>query len=236
MNSNIIHDKKFRKGFTKCRLKEYGLNSDNIIFEITERVAVIDRDTFLSSIHHYKNQNYGIAIDDVGAGYSGLNFIANVRPDLIKLDMNLVRDIDKDETKQLLCKAMVDFGKNAGILLIAEGIETEDELRTLIQLNVDLGQGYFLGIPQESFQDITPDRAGLIVKYHTKNNAWKYRNSVYPIIGHLAKPGYTFSPREKAEKIYETLRLHSVITEFTVIEDVVGYYIRKWLDRDNKDN
>ncbi|MEY8356930.1 EAL domain-containing protein [Lachnospiraceae bacterium 54-53] len=148
VNSNILHDKEFREGFTKSRLNEYGLDSDNIIFEITERVAVMDNDAFLGSIHHYKNQKYGIAIDDVGAGHSGLNTIASVRPHLIKLDMNLVRGIDQDETKQLLCKAMVDFSKNAGILMIAEGIETEAELKTLIKLNVDLGQGFFLDVPR----------------------------------------------------------------------------------------
>ncbi|MDF2873001.1 MAG: hypothetical protein K0R05_4576 [Anaerocolumna sp.] len=91
VNSNIIHDKDFREGFTKSSLTAYGLDSGNVIFEITERVAVIDNNAFLTSINHYKSQNYGIAIDDFGAGYSGLNIIASVRPDFIKLDMNLIR-------------------------------------------------------------------------------------------------------------------------------------------------
>lgn len=219
VNSNIIHDEKFQEGFTKSRLDEYGLDSDNIIFEITERVAVLDNSAFLGSINHYKSQNYGIAIDDVGAGYSGLNIIADVMPNLIKLDMNLIRDIDKDKTKQLLCKAMVDFGKSAGIQLIAEGIETEEELKTLIKLNVDLGQGYFLGVPQESFVDIAPEKAAMITKYREKNYNEKIRSSVYPIIGYLAKPGYTFSPKEKAETVYGTLRLNPTITEFAVVEN-----------------
>lgn len=232
VNSNIIHDEKFREGFTRSRLNEYGLNPDNIIFEITERIAVLDINAFLGSISHYKSQNYGIAIDDVGAGYSGLNIIAGVRPNLIKLDMNLVRDIDKDETKQLLCRAMVDFGKSAGIQLIAEGIETEEELKTLIKLKVDLGQGYFLGIPQESFSDITPEKIKMIKKYHEKTYAEKIQSSVYPIIGYLSKPGYTFSPDEKAENIYETLRLNPTITEFTVVENEIpaGFMTREDLN------
>lgn len=222
VNSNIIYDKKFQESFTRYRLNEYGLDSNNIIFEITEHVAVTDSNAFLGSVHHYKNQNYGIAIDDVGAGYSGLNIIASVRPDLIKLNMTLVRNIDQDETRQLLCKAMVDFSKNAGILLIAEGIETDGELRTLIKLNVDLGQGYFLGIPQKIIEEISPKKTEMIIKYHANNHIRKYRNSVYPIIGCLSKPGYTFSPIEKAEKIYETLRLNPSITEFTVVEDEIA--------------
>ena len=146
VNPNIIHDDGFRNGFTKSRLDAYGLDFHNVIFEVTERVSIVDNDAFLSSINHYKNQNYGIAIDDVGAGYSGLNTLSDVRPNLIKLDINLIRNVDKDETKQLLCKAMADFGQSAGIKLIAEGIETEEELETLIKLNLKRSAVYEIGV------------------------------------------------------------------------------------------
>lgn len=228
VNSNIIHDEAFKKGFTKKRLEKYGLDASKIIFEITERVAILDSNAFSGSINHYKNQSYGIAIDDFGAGYSGLNVIASVRPNLIKLDMHLVRDIDKDEIKQLLCKTMVNFGRSAGIQLIAEGIETDEELRTLIKLKVDYGQGYFLGIPQEMLKNIGPEKVELIKKYHSRQYVENVRSSVYPIIGHLAKPGYTFSPEEKAGNIYETLRHNPTITEFAIINNDVteGFMVR----------
>ncbi|MDR2732007.1 MAG: EAL domain-containing protein, partial [Fibromonadaceae bacterium] len=113
VDPNVIHDEEFRNGFTMECLKEYRLNPGNVIFEITERVAVTDNDAFLKAIDHYKNQSFSIAIDDVGAGFSGLNTIASVKPNYIKIDMNLIRNIDKDEIKQLLCKAMVDFGMNS---------------------------------------------------------------------------------------------------------------------------
>ena len=231
VNPNIIHDHGFRNGFTKSRLDEYGLDFHNVIFEVTERVSIADNDAFLSSINHYKNQNYGIAIDDVGAGYSGLNILSDVRPNLIKLDMNLIRDIDKDEIKQLLCKAMADFGQSAGIKLIAEGIETEEELETLIKLNVDFGQGYFLGIPRKSFADIAPEKIEIINRYHTKKYIEKVKTSIYPIIGHLSKPGYCFSPDAKVEKIYNIMRLNPTITEFAVIEDdaAIGFMTRTTL-------
>jgi len=219
VNPNIIHDEKFREGFTKTCLNEYGLDVHNIIFEITERVAIMDSEAFMGSINHYRNQNYGIAIDDVGAGYSGLNTIANVRPNIMKLDMGLVRNIDKDETKQFLCKAMVDFSKSAGILLVAEGVETEEELKTLIKLNVDLGQGYFLGIPRQKFADIAPEKIETIKNAHTKKYTEKIRSSTYPIIGHLSKQGYCFFPDEKIEDIYEILSLNPTITDFTIIEN-----------------
>ena len=239
VNPNIIHDEKFmegftrtdKAGFTKTCLDEYGIDFHNIIFEITERVAIIDSEAFMGSIKHYRDQKYGIAIDDVGAGYSGLNTIANVRPNIMKLDMGLIRNIDKDETKQFLCKAMVDFGKSAEIILIAEGIETEEELKTLIKLNVDLGQGYFLDIPRQTFINIAPEKIEMIKNTHTKKYTEKIRSSIYPIIGHLSKQGHCFSPEEKIEDIYKTLKLNHTITDFIVIEDgiVVSFMSRATL-------
>ena len=222
VNPNIIHDEAFMEGFTKDRLNEYGLHFQDVVFEITERTAVMDSDAFSESVSHYRDQSFGIAIDDVGAGYSGLNVIANVRPGLIKLDLHLIRDIDKDETKQLLCKAMVDFCRSAGIGSIAEGVETEEELETLIKLNIDFAQGYFLGIPRNSFAEIAPEKVGMIQTYHEKRYHQKTKSSVYPIIGHLAKSGYSLSPDERAEYVYETLRLNPTITEFTAVEKDVA--------------
>jgi len=173
VNPNIIHDAEFKSGFTKSRLEKYGLNFKNIVFEITERSAILNSETFFESINHYKSQNYNIAIDDVGSGFSGLNTINEIRPNIIKLDMNLTRNIDKDEIKQNLCKAMVDFGKNCGIKLIVEGIETKEELKTLINLNVELGQGYYLGIPQETFVNIEPEKVKTIEKYQVASKTGK---------------------------------------------------------------
>ncbi|MDR2593416.1 MAG: GGDEF domain-containing protein [Fibromonadaceae bacterium] len=231
VNPNVINDVQFKDGFTKRHLvHEYGqdLNFNNIVFEITERSVIVDKKAFLDSIEHYRKQNYGIAIDDVGSGYSGLNVINDIKPDIIKLDMNLIRNIDKDETKQFLCKAMIGFGKNAEIKIIAEGIETEEELQMLIKLGVDFGQGYFLGIPRKSFEDIAPEKISMIEKYHSKKYVEKFKNSIYPSIGYLSRKGYCLSPNEKSEDVYEMLRLNPTITEFTIVEHevAVGFMTR----------
>ncbi|BCJ97864.1 GGDEF domain-containing protein [Anaerocolumna chitinilytica] len=222
VNSNIIYDKNFIEGFTKSSLITYGLYSDDVIFEITERVAVNDMNAFLASINHYKSQGYGIAIDDFGVGYSGLNIIASVKPNFIKLDMNLIRDIDKEEIKQMVCKAMVDFGANAGIQVIAEGIETEEELNTLIKLNVNLGQGYFLGMPERTFQNLAPHKIELIKALRAKIYADNIKSSAYPIAGYLARAGHTFSSDEIAEDVYEILRHDPSIKGFTILENEVA--------------
>jgi EAL domain-containing protein (putative c-di-GMP-specific phosphodiesterase class I) len=169
VDPNVINNEEFKNDFTIEYLEKHKLNPSNVIFEVTERSTITDNDAFLKAIDHYKSQNFSIAIDDVGAGFSGLNTIASIKPNYIKIDMNLIRNIDKDEIKQLLCKAMVDFGMSSGIKLIAEGIETEEELKTLIRLKVDYGQGYYLGIPQETFEDINPKKTEIITKNYSKH-------------------------------------------------------------------
>lgn len=82
---------------------------------------------FIATIDHYKSQDFKIAIDDAGAGYSGLNLISDVNSNFIKLDMKLIRDIDKNRLKYALVKGMVEFSKASNVFLIAEGIETIEE-------------------------------------------------------------------------------------------------------------
>ena len=116
---------KFRQGFTKEYLDKFSIDPKNIIFEINEKAAVKNVMEFRKTVNNYKEQNYKIAIDDAGAGYSGLNMISDIHPHFLKLDMNLIRDIDKDHMKQALVKSMVEFSKMSNTYLIAEGIETE---------------------------------------------------------------------------------------------------------------
>ena len=88
-----------------------------------------------------------MAVDDAGAGYAGLRHILRLSPNLIKLDMELTQGIEGDRAKTALASAMIAFGSEIGAEIIAEGIETEGELKALQSLGVQRGQGYYLGRP-----------------------------------------------------------------------------------------
>lgn len=162
VNPNVLHDESFQKGLTKEYLNQYNISSGNIIFEITEKNIIKDIDGFIATIDHYKNQDYKIAIDDAGAGYSGLNLISDINPNYIKLDMKLTRDIHTDSLKSALVRGMVEVSKISNISLIAEGIETEEEMETLIDLGVQFGQGYFIQYPDAEVKEIDPGIIGRI--------------------------------------------------------------------------
>lgn len=166
INPEIINSLKFKDSFTREYLKKYNLNCDNIIFEITERDEVKNVNSFIETIKHRKGQKYQIAIDDVGAAHSGLNRICHIKPHYLKLDMELVRDVDKDFMKQAIIKSMYELSKLTEASLIAEGIETEAELNTLIEIGVQYGQGYFI---QRAEPDIIPIKNEVINIIKTLN-------------------------------------------------------------------
>lgn len=228
VNPNIINDSEFTEGFTKRRLEKYGLASESIIIEITERVSVTNRKLFSKTIQHYKKQDYGIAIDDVGSGYSGLNTIVNIQPHYIKIDMNLIRDIDKDDIKQAMCKSLVDFCKNAEIDVIAEGIETEEELKMLIRIGVTYGQGYFLAMPSKKFEDINGEKIDMITSEHIKKYKENILSSVYPKIETLCNEALIVSPTEKCIDIHDMLIKNPLINEICILENqkIIGFITR----------
>jgi diguanylate cyclase/phosphodiesterase len=129
------------KGLPKEYLDKFAIDPKRIIFEITESEAINHLADFIKTIDNYKEQDYRIAIDDAGAGYSGLNLISDIHPNYIKLDMKLIRDIDKDTTKQSLVRCLNEFSEYTETALIAEGIETKEELLTLIEIGVQYGPG-----------------------------------------------------------------------------------------------
>ena len=98
----ITYDPEFISGFTQEKLLNLGLNSEDIIFEITEKTFVISPDVFTEALSHYQNQGFKIAIDDFGSGYSGLARICSFSPDYLKIDMSIVRGIDKNKKKRSL--------------------------------------------------------------------------------------------------------------------------------------
>jgi PAS domain S-box-containing protein len=123
-----------------------GLEGRHLVVEITERSAVDDYAAIRSALERMGDQ-MSLAVDDAGAGFSSLRHIIELSPRFVKLDMRLVRGVDTDAARQALIAGMVHFANETGCVLVAEGIETEAERRSLRRLGVNFGQGYLLGRP-----------------------------------------------------------------------------------------
>lgn len=118
-----------------------------LTLELTEHAAVECYEELAASLDPLRERGLKLAIDDAGAGFAGLQHILRLQPDIIKLDMTLIQKIDVDPARRALAGAMQMFARQTGAVLIAEGVETKDELSTLAQLSFMRAQGFLLGKP-----------------------------------------------------------------------------------------
>lgn len=121
--------------------------TDQIMFEVTEGEKVKDHEHLRNIFAEYKKHNFTTAIDDFGAGYAGLNLLADWQPDIIKLDMALTRNINSDHVRRSLVFAILSVCRDLSIRVIAEGVETIEECLTLADEGVTLFQGYLFAKP-----------------------------------------------------------------------------------------
>jgi EAL domain-containing protein (putative c-di-GMP-specific phosphodiesterase class I) len=121
--------------------------AQRVVLEITERASLDVVPDARAKIVELRRMGFRIAIDDLGAGYAGLTSFATLEPELVKLDMSLVRDVDKNPMKGKLVRSMTALCKDLGMLVVAEGVETIEERDRLVELGCDLLQGYLLGRP-----------------------------------------------------------------------------------------
>uniref|UniRef100_A0A4Y8Q2M0 EAL domain-containing protein n=1 Tax=Paenibacillus athensensis TaxID=1967502 RepID=A0A4Y8Q2M0_9BACL len=119
-----------------------------IVLEITERHNIRDYAHMGSIMARYRTQGFRFAVDDAGAGYSSLQSISELIPDIIKIDKSVIQNIDQLSVKQSLLKALLFFAENINCEVIAEGVEREEEADMLLHLKVQMGQGFYFARPQ----------------------------------------------------------------------------------------
>jgi EAL domain-containing protein (putative c-di-GMP-specific phosphodiesterase class I) len=133
----------------------FHLPIDRIVLEVTEGEVIYDQAHFAEVINQYRGLGLKVAIDDFGAGYSGLNLLADFQPDQIKLDMKLVRGIERHGPRQAIVRAIDQACQDLGIDVIAEGVETVEEYAWLANQGIRLFQGYLFAKPAfESFPPV----------------------------------------------------------------------------------
>jgi EAL domain-containing protein (putative c-di-GMP-specific phosphodiesterase class I) len=140
-NSGFVRD--LKKVMLTCK----NILPTQITFEITERDSIEGIENFIYNIKVLRGMGFKIAVDDAGSGYASLNTISEVMPDVIKIDRSVIENIDKNSVKESMLKGLLLVAKEAGSIVVAEGIENEAEASVLTRNKVDLAQGYFYARP-----------------------------------------------------------------------------------------
>ena len=127
-------------------------HADRVVLEITERASLDSVENVSSNVAALRAMGYRLAIDDLGAGYAGLTSVTHLEPEVVKLDMSLVRGVDENTTKQHLIRSFVNVCSELGMMVVTEGVETALERDTLVGLGCDVFQGYLFGRPARTIE------------------------------------------------------------------------------------
>jgi EAL domain-containing protein (putative c-di-GMP-specific phosphodiesterase class I)/FixJ family two-component response regulator len=121
---------------------------ERVVLELTEHVPVEDYDVLNRALAPLRDAGARLSVDDTGAGFASLRHILDLHPDYIKLDVGIVRGVDHDPSRAAMAEMLIRFAERVGIKVVAEGVETESERATLLELGGTLGQGYLFGRPE----------------------------------------------------------------------------------------
>ncbi|MBU1078675.1 MAG: EAL domain-containing protein [Spirochaetes bacterium] len=151
---STIHDPVFRGKYLKDFLSDLKINPHNIVLEVSERQVIENFEVFKKASQYYSDIGFAIAIDDTGTGYSNLQSLIKLKLQYIKVDISLIRNVNRNSLKQKLVKALSQLAETMKADVIAEGIETKEEMDVLIDLGVLYGQGFLFARPAPPFPGI----------------------------------------------------------------------------------
>lgn len=149
---NSIMARGHRQGMTLDCLHELGVPLDKVVIEITELQPVEDFNLFIESINHYRKMGFKVALDDLGGGYNGLRLWSELRPDFVKIDKHFVLGIAQSKDKRHFIESIKTLAEGLNTKLVAEGIETEADLRVIEDIGIDYVQGFLFSYPEPKVQ------------------------------------------------------------------------------------
>ncbi|MDO6747279.1 EAL domain-containing protein [Gilvimarinus sp. 1_MG-2023] len=140
-------DSQYRDGVTMAILRKLKLDPERVVFELTEKQPLDEFELLTNACEHFQRQGFAVAIDDLGAGYAGLRIWSELNPDYVKIDRHFISNINASAVKREFVRFMLDIAQRIGNKVIAEGIETEEEFKTLVAMGVEYFQGYYIARP-----------------------------------------------------------------------------------------
>ena len=151
-----VHDPDFKGDRLSALLDGLKLSPMRIVLEISEHDAIENFKVFRDAMRYYSDIGFAIAMDDAGSGYSSLEAVVELRPNFLKLDISLIQGIHANPLKQELVRGLATLAGRMQAQVVAEGIETDEDLAALAALGVPLGQGYLIAKPGSAFSDFEP--------------------------------------------------------------------------------
>lgn len=219
VSSQVMKYEKFHTEMTEFFMKEFRISPHNIIFEVTEQSVIDDMQGFQSILSQYKSDHFNLAIDDAGLDYTGLNAITDFDPNFIKIDMKLIRNIKEHSLQGAIVKGMVEYSKVANVSLIAEGVETFEELEAVTRMGVQYAQGYYIQKPHHKIQPIDSSLVQDLLDIRAMMIQEECNQVQFTPIELLSLPAQTVSPETLTIDAYEIMNRDVDCYGLTIVED-----------------
>jgi diguanylate cyclase (GGDEF)-like protein len=208
----------FKGGETKELLASIGLSPLRIVIELTETHPAHDYEALGEAVAHYRQYGFRIAIDDLGEGFSNLRMWSELRPEFVKIDKHFIEDLHLDPVKQEFVRAILHLAQQSGTQAIAEGIETETELRMLRQLGLRLGQGFLLGRPSPALSGGLPFEAAQALGQHVRaRRAETPLGQARQQTGTLVRDARPITPDTLNDAVYERFQSEPTLHAIPVV-------------------
>ncbi|MFB6260321.1 MAG: GGDEF domain-containing protein, partial [Thiohalorhabdaceae bacterium] len=150
VSPEVLLDPGFRSGHTVRFLESAGMGPDQVVIELTEHHPIQDFQMMREAVAHYRGMGFAIAIDDLGAGYAGLRQWSELDPDFVKIDRHFIQDLPSSPAKRQFVQSIGGIAQGLACRVVAEGVETHEELKEIRHLGIPLAQGYLFGRPSSS--------------------------------------------------------------------------------------
>ncbi|NPV90878.1 MAG: EAL domain-containing protein [Firmicutes bacterium] len=213
----VIDDPAFRADELILYLAEMNAVPQQVVFEITERTSINDFRFFREGLKYYRHFGFQIAIDDAGSGYSSLQAISELQPEYIKLDISLIRDIDKTPNKRSLVETFLTFSEKTGSKIIAEGIETTDELICLRKIGIPIGQGFLLARPSSTFPEVNKNAINKLLHITGESNHLDHIGRLIPV-GSISQSFSVFNPCTITRDVMEYFTSNPQVEGIAVVD------------------
>ncbi|MFP4607407.1 MAG: GGDEF domain-containing protein [Thiohalospira sp.] len=208
----------FRPGRTRAMLRRVGLPAERVVVELTEHFPNPDYEVLRRATSHYRAMGFSIAIDDLGAGYAGLRLWSELRPDYVKIDKHFIRGIEQDLVKREFVRSIQEIATGLGCVSIAEGVETEGEMRITRSLDIAVGQGYLFGAPALA----PPRHAPLALLYAGTNGTNGPRFRLSDAVISLLREAPAVGPETRFEAVGEMFRNAGGLNTIPVVDHAGG--------------
>lgn len=205
--------------------EDFGMDKERVVFELSEQYPLNDYHVISEGVRYLRDSGYELAIDDLGAGYSSLRVWSEFSPEYVKIDRHFIDGINHDPIKYQFVRSIQEISRSLGCKVIAEGIETEEELKSLRTLGITHGQGFLLGRPIDSAIDQLPE--SLTTNFNSLRQVvyHQHRDTVVELMD-FAEP---FNHDDKLEYVAEKMRKNIGVDSMPVVKNniPIGVITRK---------